>query len=124
MGDAFDRLINGVIGREGGYANHPDDRGGETMWGVTIAVARRYGYVGRMRDMPRSEAVRIYRARYWSEPGYDRIALMSVPVADELFAPKRNEGPLPAKGEGLGTPRGRQAHRRTGSNGGRWSSRA
>ena len=28
-----DNLIDGVIGREGGYSNHPADRGGATRWG-------------------------------------------------------------------------------------------
>ncbi|MES2753138.1 MAG: glycosyl hydrolase 108 family protein, partial [Pseudomonadota bacterium] len=28
-------LIDAVIGREGGYSNHPADRGGPTRWGVT-----------------------------------------------------------------------------------------
>ena len=93
MTDVFDSLIDPLLGREGGYSNHPDDKGQETMWGVTIAVARRYGYAGRMRDMPRSEAVRIYRARYWSEPGFDRIALLSVPIAEELFDTGINMAP-------------------------------
>lgn len=28
----IDSLIDEVIGREGGYANHPADRGGPTRW--------------------------------------------------------------------------------------------
>ena len=42
----IDTLIDGVIGREGGYSNHPADKGGPTRWGVTEAVARANGYRG------------------------------------------------------------------------------
>lgn len=58
---AFDRLI----GFEGGYSSNPDDPGGETMWGVTLRVARAAGYRGQMRDLPRETAKEIYRIRYW-----------------------------------------------------------
>lgn len=60
--EAFDRLI----GHEGGYANHPSDPGGETMWGVTARVARANGYNGDMRDLPREKAKEIYRDLYWT----------------------------------------------------------
>ena len=48
----IDELIDDVIEREGGYVNHPADRGGPTNWGITEAVARRQGYVGDMRALP------------------------------------------------------------------------
>lgn len=60
--EAFDRLI----GHEGGYANHPSDPGGETMWGVTARVARANGFRGDMRDLPRDKAKQIYCDLYWS----------------------------------------------------------
>lgn len=93
MADVFDRLMTHVLSNEGGYSNHPDDRGGETNWGVTIAVARRYGYAAPMRSMTRDQAVAIYRARYWVEPGYDKIAALSEPIAAELFDTGVNMGP-------------------------------
>lgn len=61
--DAFDRLL----GFEGGYSNHPADGGGETMWGITVKVARECGYLGEMRDMPKAVAKAIYKARYWDK---------------------------------------------------------
>ena len=33
------QLIDDLIDREGGYVNHPADRGGATCWGITEAVA-------------------------------------------------------------------------------------
>lgn len=92
MADLFDRLGDALVGREGAYSNNPNDAGGETMWGVTAAVARRYGYVGPMRDMPRGTALSIYRARYWREPGLDRIALQSEAIAEELLDTGVNMG--------------------------------
>ena len=54
-------LIDALIEREGGYVNHPADRGGPTCFGITEAVARAHGYRGAMRQLPRDEAVAIYR---------------------------------------------------------------
>jgi lysozyme family protein len=41
-------LIDALIDREGGYVNHPADRGGPTRYGITEAVARAHGYAGAM----------------------------------------------------------------------------
>lgn len=58
---AFEKLLK----HEGGYANHPADPGGETMWGITKRVAVENGYTGEMRSMPQSVAMAIYKAKYW-----------------------------------------------------------
>lgn len=55
-----------LLRHEGGYVYHPDDPGGETNHGITVAVARQHGYTGHMRDMPLSVAATIYRKQYWS----------------------------------------------------------
>ncbi|MDQ1081461.1 glycoside hydrolase family 108 protein [Pseudoroseomonas cervicalis] len=83
--DRFPALIEGVLGREGAYSNDPADRGGETMWGITIARARAAGYSGPMRDMPRATAVEIYRLYYWRQPGFDRIEEIDPPLAERLL---------------------------------------
>lgn len=69
----FDQAFDRLIGHEGGYANHPNDPGGETMWGITQRVARANGYTGAMRDLPRSEAKRIARASYWNPVSADAL---------------------------------------------------
>jgi len=61
----FDEIFERVISHEGGYVNHPDDPGGETNWGITIATARANGYSGSMRLMKRDQAKEIYRKAYW-----------------------------------------------------------
>ena len=93
-----DNLIDEVIGREGGYSNHPADRGGATRWGVTEAVARAHGYRGDMRSYPREEAVSVYRRLYWLRPGFDRVAELAPKLAAELFDTGVNMGPAVAAG--------------------------
>lgn len=92
----IDDIIDGAIGREGGYSNHPADRGGETMWGVTIAVARANGYTGDMRAMPRDRAKRIYRIQYVERPGFDQVAQRYPRVGEELVDTGINMGPAVA----------------------------
>ena len=97
LGDnAVEPLIDALIEREGGYVNHPADRGGPTNYGITAAVARAQGYAGSMRDMPRSEAEAIYRRLYWLRPGFDAVARLSAPVATEMFDTGVNMGPAVA----------------------------
>ncbi len=52
---------------EGGYVNHPNDPGGETKWGVTKRVARKYGYKGSMRKLPKATANKIAEQLYWDK---------------------------------------------------------
>jgi lysozyme family protein len=93
-----ENLIDEVIGREGGYSNHPADRGGATRWGVTEKVARAHGYRGDMRSFPRGEAVAIYRRIYWIRPGFDHVAELAPRIAAELFDTGVNMGPDTAAG--------------------------
>lgn len=69
----FDQAFTRLLGHEGGYSNHPNDPGGETMWGVTIAVARGRGYTGAMRDMPQEFAKQVYRSSYWDAVKTDQL---------------------------------------------------
>ena len=88
----IDTLIEEVVKREGGYSNHPDDRGGETNWGITIAVARKHGYDGAMRSMPKSEAHAIYKRIYWLKPKLDQIYEIAPRIAAEMFDTGVNMG--------------------------------
>ncbi|MCJ8158203.1 glycoside hydrolase family 108 protein [Sphingomonas sp. LaA6.9] len=94
----IDQLIDDVISREGGYSDHPADRGGPTHWGITRAVARAHGYEGDMRDLPREKAVAIYKRLYWLAPGFDRVHRHVPTLAAELFDTGVNMGPAVATG--------------------------
>jgi lysozyme family protein len=92
----IDALIDALIEREGGYVQHPADKGGATCFGVTEAVARANGYVGDMRFLPREEAAYIYRRLYWLRPRYDEVAKRAPRLAAELFDTGANMGPAVA----------------------------
>lgn len=85
-------LINEVIRVEGGYVDDPDDSGGETNFGITVSVARAYGYDGPMVLMPFSVAFSIYEDRYWTTIKGDQIASVSEGVAREVFDTGVNMG--------------------------------
>lgn len=85
-------LIDQLITREGGFVDHPADRGGATRWGITTAVARANGYHGAIRDLPKAVAATIYESVYWRAPGFDRIATCAPRLAAELFDTGVNMG--------------------------------
>lgn len=88
-----DQIIEGVLGKEGGYVNNPADKGGPTRWGITQNTARAYGYKGDMKDLPRETAKEIYMKQYWLEPKFDKIAELSPSIAEELCDTGVNMGP-------------------------------
>lgn len=89
----IDQIIDEVIKVEGGYVNDPRDSGGETNFGITVAVARANGYTGAMKDMPIQFARDLYKKRYVVEPGFDKILAISEAVAAELVDTGVNMGP-------------------------------
>ncbi len=60
----YEPSIRKVLKWEGGYVNHPADPGGETNYGITVAVARANGYTGSMRSIPMATVMDIYRNKY------------------------------------------------------------
>src|SRR4029079_16709864 len=86
-------LIDELIEREGGDANHPADKGGPTRFGITETVARAHGYAGAMASLPREEAAAIYRPLYLLRAKLDAGAQRSGKLAAELFDTGANMGP-------------------------------
>lgn len=81
----FSAQIDAVIGREGGYSDHPLDRGGPTKWGITQKTARAFGYHGDMRELPRDVAVEIYFQQYVINPKFDQVFERYPQVGEALF---------------------------------------
>lgn len=81
--------IERVLKHEGGYVNNPKDPGGETNWGITVAVARANGYTGSMRALPRETAVAIYKKLYWDTIKGDQLPPA---VAFQVFDAGVNHG--------------------------------
>lgn len=69
----FDEAFTLLMKHEGGYFNHPNDPGGETMFGITHRVARRHGYFGEMKDLPLSIAKIIAKQAYWDVARIDDL---------------------------------------------------
>lgn len=86
-------IIERTLGHEGGYAFHPSDPGGETMWGITKRTAVDNGYNGAMRNLPRDTAIRIYYTEFAVKPGFAAVVEISPAVGAELFDSGVNVGP-------------------------------
>ena len=67
---AFQQVFHQVMDREGGYVNHPKDKGGPTKFGVTHRVYDAYRSSKKLpkrsiREITAEEAADIYYHRYW-----------------------------------------------------------
>lgn len=96
MGILKQRVIDDIIRAEGGYVNRTDDSGGETNFGITVAVARANGYRGDMQDMSQLCAEAIYGHRYWDAVRADDLAALSEEVAAEVVDTAVNMGVMRA----------------------------
>lgn len=89
----FDEALKTTLKHEGGYAFDKDDPGGETMYGITAAVARANGYAGPMREIPMHIVEHIYKTQYWDRIHADKL---SPGIAAEMFDSAVNCGVLRA----------------------------
>ncbi|MBO1529664.1 glycoside hydrolase family 108 protein [Psychrobacter sp. F1192] len=71
--NVFDNIFDRLMKHEGGYVNHPNDPGGETMYGVTKRVAQAHGYYGPMRSLPKSTAKAITEKSYYKAVKGDQL---------------------------------------------------
>ena len=93
MTAVIDKIIQDVLIAEDGYVDHPNDRGGPTMYGITVAVARANGYQGDMRSLPIGLARSIYERRYVIEPKFDQVVAIHEGIGAELVDSGVNMGP-------------------------------
>ena len=77
-------LVTNLIEREGGYVDHPDDRGGPTNYGVTQRTLAAYrGEACTAEDVKAltlAEATGVYRELYWIKPKFNTLGLHPVLV--------------------------------------------
>lgn len=94
----IDDLIDRVLVREGGYVDHPSDRGGPTNMGImhqTLAAWRgRPVTESDVRDLTKDEARAIYRVNYFTKPGLDIVPDSA--TQELLFDYSVNAGPAAA----------------------------
>lgn len=74
-----DHIIDDIIQREGGFVDNPDDRGGPTKFGITLAALREYHKADRLEAadiaaLTKAEAETILRSNYVDRPGFNQIA--------------------------------------------------
>ena len=86
-------IIAAIFAVEGDYSNNKNDPGGKTKYGVTEAVARKHGYEGDMKVLPKETAYKIYEKDYIEAPGFNLFLEVSPAVAEELVDSGVNVGP-------------------------------
>lgn len=65
----YKKLIERILGHEGGYVNDPADPGGETKWGIS---KRSYPHLN-IAALSREEAIEIYHKDFWLPLKADRF---------------------------------------------------
>lgn len=90
--DKFIKAFDHLLGIEGGYVNDEADRGGATRFGITESVAREFGYLDNMKDLPLNIAMKIYRKNYWNSLFLDEVAEVDYTLAYQMFDAGVNSG--------------------------------
>ncbi len=86
------QIAEDIVAREGGFVDDPDDPGGATKYGVTLATLRRLGMdldgdgrvgVADLRRLDRAQAVDIFLRHFFRRPGLDGLPeALQAPVFD------------------------------------------
>lgn len=71
-------IIDDIISREGGFVDHPDDRGNATNYGITQQTLSIWlgwdASVSDVRALTKSDARKIYHSLFVTHPQFDQIA--------------------------------------------------
>jgi lysozyme family protein len=92
--------IKKVLQHEGGFVNHPNDKGGPTNWGVTQKTYNEYmskitgrpyqSTLDEIKSMPIGNAINIYKFLYWDKMSGDKIKKYAIAAA--IFDQAINRG--------------------------------
>jgi lysozyme family protein len=92
-----DEMIADIIRREGGYSNHPNDRGKATKYGITLETLSKWRGrptgIENVKRLTKTEAADIYRAEYFDRPLINFLPAQLQPVAFDMAV---NMGPKQA----------------------------
>ena len=92
-------ILDRVIASEGGFVDHPDDRGQATKYGITAATLGNWrGYArqatrAEVFALTLAEARLIYEARYIEQPGFTPENIPDEPLRMALIDEGVNAGP-------------------------------
>ncbi|EPO6640944.1 glycosyl hydrolase 108 family protein [Klebsiella pneumoniae] len=89
--ELFSKISSVILQHEGGYVNDPNDRGGETNMGITIATWRAYApsdlgieaTTNTLRNMTKEQAEIIYYNHYWEPKGFCKLE--TIKIASMLY---------------------------------------
>ena len=93
-----EEIAKEIVAREGGFVNDPDDPGGATKHGVTLATLRRLGFdttgdgavtVADVERLTAPQATAIFLEHYYRKPG---IATLPEPLRPSVFDMYVNAG--------------------------------
>jgi lysozyme family protein len=96
-----DNIIAYLTGAvEKGYVNDGNDHGGETMYGITAALAAHYhdqlvsqfSWDGTMRNLPLNGAYYVYQCEFWNPMKLDQILAIQPLIAYQMFNVGINSG--------------------------------
>lgn len=94
---SLQKLLNDIINKEGGFVDNPNDKGGPTKYGITIAALNKYtrGHNGKqdIQAITREVAKKIYADNYYDKPG---IYLLPGAIQPIIFDAAVNHGPQAA----------------------------
>lgn len=97
MSKTVQDMIAEIIEREGGYVNHPNDRGGPTKYGITQRTLSAHrgkpATIEDVRGLRYDEAEIIYRQMFYREP---KIYLLPEAIQPQIFDMAVNHGPYRA----------------------------
>jgi lysozyme family protein len=113
-----EEILDGIVKREGGFVDHPLDRGGPTKFGITLRTLAAWRQapqtIDHVRKLTKEEAKEIYRERYVAPFEGDVVPsvlpqVIDIGVLHGVGTAKRMIAKL--KGEGRLTNRGLLAER-------------
>ena len=94
---SIDQMIQDVLKREGGYVDHPSDRGGPTKYGITQnTLSKYYGYAAttdEVKALSIDVAEEIYKRNYFYGPAINTLVEDIQPF---IFDCAVNHGPRTA----------------------------
>ena len=90
----IDALIDRLLVREGGFVNHPNDKGGPTNYGITIKTLSnylgRFANIDDVKSLSQDTAREIYKNNYYYSPGINKLP---VEIQEFIFDCAVNHGP-------------------------------